>query len=113
MTDNDIAWISGLAVTMVSVAIYVILLVTADYNPIERKARRLAILASTIVSAAIWAITATVFSLVSELIGNSLIFPSVGLTGVAVWHASRITYGRMGGGKESHDSPPQEAGARS
>lgn len=113
MTNNDIAWLSGLAVTMTSAAIYFILLVTADYSPIERRARRLAILASVIVSAAIWCVTVAVYSLVSELIGNFLIFPSIGLTGVAVWHVSRITYRKMGGGKESQDSPSQEAGARS
>lgn len=49
MTNNDIAWLSGLAVTMTSAAIYFILLVTADYSAIERRARRLAVLASVIV----------------------------------------------------------------
>lgn len=112
MTDNDIAWFSGLVFTLIPAAVYVILLITEDYSPIERKARRLAILASVIVSAAIWSVTAAVYSFVSELIGNFLMFPSVGLNAVAIWYASRITYRKMGGGKESQDSSSQEAGAR-
>lgn len=113
MTNNDIAWLLGLAVTLIPTGIYFILVITADYRPIERRARRLAILASVIVPAAIWSATATVYFFVSELIGNFLMFPSVGLTAVAVWYASRITYQKMGGGKESQDSPSQKAGARS
>lgn len=110
MTDNDIAWLSGLVVTLIPAAVYFILRITEDYSWIERRARRLAILASVIVSAAIWSVTVVVYSFVSELIGNFLMFPSIGLTAVAVWYASWITYRKMGGGKES---PSQEAGARS
>lgn len=113
MTDNDIAWLSGLAVTLIPMVIYVILLLTRDYSPIERRARRLSILASVIAAVAIWSVTATVFFLVSELVGNFLMFPSIGLTAVAVWHASTITYRKMGGGKESPDTPAQEARAGS
>jgi predicted metal-binding membrane protein len=113
VTDNDIAWLAGLAATMIPTAIYVILLVTRDYRPIERRARRFAILASVIASVAIWSVTATVFFLVSELIGNFLMFPSIALTAVAVWHASTITYRKMGGGKESPDSRSGEARAGS
>lgn len=111
MTNNDIAWLAGLVVTMIPAVIYFILLITADYSPIERRARRSAILASVIVSAAISSVTVTVYSLVSELAGNFLVFPSIGLTAVAVWHVSRITYRKMGGGKRSQDIPPQEAGS--
>lgn len=110
MTNYDIAWLSGMAVTMIPTVIYFILLMTADYSPIERRARRLAILASVIVSATIWGGTATIYTLVSELVGIFLIYPSIGLTGIAVWHTSRITYRKMGGGSESNEIPPQEAG---
>lgn len=113
MTDNDIAWLSGLVATLVPAAVFVVLLITADYEPIERRARRLAILVSVIVSVAIWSVAAAVYSFVSELIGNFLMFPSVGLNAVAIWYASRFTYRKTGGGKESHDSSSQEAGARS
>jgi membrane-associated HD superfamily phosphohydrolase len=113
MTNNDIAWLSGLIVTLIPAVIYFILQITADYSPLERRARRLAILASVIVAAAILSATATVYSFVSELIGNFLMFPSLGLTAVAIWCASRITYQKTGGGKESHGSSSQEARTRS
>lgn len=113
MTNNDIAWLSGLTVTMIPTVIFWILLMTEGYNPIERRARRLAILASVIATAAIWSTTAIMHFFVSELIGNFLMFPSIGLTAVAVWHASRFTYRKMGGGKESQNSPSQGVGARS
>lgn len=112
MTNNDIAWLSGLIVTLIPAAICFILLITGDYSPIERRARRLAILASIIVLVAIWSTTATVYFLVSELIGNFLTFPSIGLAAVAVWYASRITYRKMGGGRELQDCSSQERGAR-
>lgn len=111
MTNNDIAWLSGLIVTMIPAVIYFILLMTEDYSLIERRARRSAILASVIVSAAIWSVTVAVHTLVSELAGNFLVFPSIGLTAVAVWHVSRITYRKMGGGKESQNRLSQEAGS--
>lgn len=104
MTNNDIAWLAGLTVTITPVVIYVILLMTADYNPIERRARRLAILVSVIVFVAIWTVTASIYSFVSELAGNFLMFPSIGFSAVAVWHVSRITYREMDGGKESQSS---------
>lgn len=110
MTDNDIAWFSGLIVTMVPAVIFFILLITSDYEAIERRARRFAILASVLVSATIWSVTTVVFFFVSELVGNFLMFPSVALTAVAVWYASRITYRKMGGGSESQDRPSQETG---
>lgn len=104
MTNNEIAWFSGLAVTMIPTAIYVVLLITEDYSPAERRARRLAILASVVVSVAIWTVTAAVYSFGSEVVGTFLMFPSIGLSVVAVWHASRITYRKMGGGRESQHS---------
>lgn len=113
MTDNNIAWFAGLIVTMIAAAIYVILLMTRDYSPIERRARRLTILASIVGSVAIWGVTLAIYLFVSELIGNFLVIPSIGLTGVGVWHISRTTYRKMGGGKESQDGPSQQAGAGS
>lgn len=113
MTDNNIAWFAGLITTMIAVAIYAILLMTRDYSPTERRARRLAILASVIVLVAIWGVTLAIYLFVSELVGNFLAMPSIGVTAVAVWHASTITYRKTGGGKESQDGPSQEAGARS
>lgn len=113
MTNNDIAWLSGLAVTMIPTVIYFIVLLTRDYSPIERRARRLAILASVVASAAIWSVTVAIYLFVSGLVGNFLVFPSIGLTALGVWHASRITYRKLGGGTESQDGPSREAGARS
>lgn len=110
MASNDIAWLAGLITTMISAAIWFIVLVTRDYSAIERRARRAAIIASVTASAAIWGVTVTVYS-ISELMGNFLIFPSIGLTAIAVWHASRITYQKMGGGR-SPDNSTQESGAR-
>lgn len=107
MTNNDIAWFAGLVVTLIPALVYFVLLITADYSPIERRARRFAVLASVIVSAAIWSATATVYSFVSQLIGSFLMFPSIGLTAVGIWYASRITYLEMGGGKELQDRPSQ------
>lgn len=113
MSDNNMAWFAGLIITMIAVAIYAILLMTGDCSPIERRARRLAVLASVIVSVAIWGVTLAIYLFISELVGNFLAMPSIGVTAVAIWHASTITYRKMGGGKESQDGPAQEAGARS
>lgn len=110
MTANDIAWLAGLAATMITAAIWFIVLVTRDYSPVERRARRLAILASVLVSAAIWSVTVTIYSLFSQVVGNFVMFPSIGLTALAIWHASRITYRQMGGGQKSADSPRQGPG---
>ncbi|WP_018078802.1 hypothetical protein [Thiobacillus denitrificans] len=113
MTNNDIAWLAGLAVTAIPTIIYYILLMTEDYGPIERRARRFAILASFIVFMAIWSVTASIYSFVSELAGIFLMFPSIGLSAVAVWHVSRLTYRKMGGGKESQSSSSEGATVRS
>lgn len=113
MTNNDIAWLAGLAVTVIPAVTYFILLMTADYSPIERRARRMTILVSVIVFLAIWSVTAYVYTFVSELAGNFLMFPSIGLTAVALWHVSRITYRKMGGGKESQISRSGDAAVRS
>ena len=109
MTNNDIALFSGLGVTLISGAVYIILLLTEDYSPTERRARRLAILAAVIAPAAIWSATAAVYSL-SELIGSFLIFPSIGIVAVAVWYASSTTYRKMGGGNGSNAISSEDAG---
>lgn len=109
MTENNIAWLAGLVTTMISAAIWFVVMVTRDYSPVERRARRAAVIASVTASAAIWGATVTIYSF-SELAGNFLIFPSIVLTAVAVWHASRITYRKMGGG-ESQGNCTQESGA--
>lgn len=111
MSEIDIAMLSGLAVTIIPAIIYFILLMTEDYSPIERRARRLAILAGVVSAGVIFGTTAIVHFRVSEMIGAFLMYPSVGLTGIAVWHASRITYRKMVGGRESTDRPSQEEGA--
>lgn len=110
MTNNNIALFSGLVVTLISAATYFILQMTADYNPTERRARRLAILVSVIVSAAIWSVVVAIYSF-SELVGSFLVYPSIGLTAVAVWHASKITYREMGGGNGPNEIPSEDAGA--
>lgn len=109
MTNNDIALFSGLIVTLILVCVYIILLLTADLSPIERRARRLAILAAVSASAAIWGATAAVYSL-SELIGSFLIFPSIGLVAIAAWHASSAAYRKMGGGNGSKEILSEDAG---
>lgn len=96
MTNHDIAWLTGLAVTAIPTIIYYILLMTEDYGPIERRARRFAILASVIVFIAIWSVTTSIYTIISELAGIFLMFPSIGLSAVAVWHVSRLTYRKMG-----------------
>lgn len=111
MSEIDIAALSGMAVTIIPAIIYFILLMTKDYSPIERRARRLSILAVVVAAGVIFGTTAAIYFLVSEVIGAFLMYPSVGLTAIAVWHASRITYQKMGGGRESTDRPLQEEGA--
>jgi heme A synthase len=109
MTNNDIALFSGLVVTLISAAVFLILEMTADYSPTERRARRLAILASVVVSAAILGATVAIYNF-SELVGSFLVYPSIGLTAVAVWHASRFTYRALGGGNRSNGIPSEDAG---
>lgn len=111
MTNNEIAWLAGLVATMIPGLIWFIALLTQDYSPVERRARRSAIFASVTVAATITSATVAAYSL-SELVGNFLVFPSIGLTAVTVWHASRITYRKMGGGKLQDNRAP-EVGARS
>lgn len=111
MTDNDIAFFAGIVLTLMLEAVYIILVMTADFSPVERRARRLAILASVAVSAVIWTMTVAVYSLVSELVGSFLIFPSIALTAIGVWHASRITYRKMGGGNELSEAASVDARA--
>lgn len=111
MSEIDIAVLSGLAVTVIPAILYFILLMTEDFSPIERRARRLAILAGVVSAGVIFGTTAIVYFRVSEVIGAFLMYPSMGLTGVAVWHASRITYRKMGGGQESTGNPSQGVGA--
>lgn len=113
MSDVEIASLAGVVVTLVSVIAFFIYLITDDHNPIERRAKRLAILAGVASVAAVVGAVVAIYFFVSEVIGAFLWFPSIGLAVIAVWHASKTTYRLMGGGKPSEDGPSQNAAASS
>jgi uncharacterized membrane protein (GlpM family) len=113
MSDVDIASLSGMLVTFASMICYLIYLFTNDNNPIERQAIRLAILAGVASVAAVVGTVVAIYYFVSEVISAFLWFPSIALAGIAVWHASKITYRLMGGGRSSEDDPSQNAEASS
>ncbi len=113
MNDVEIASLAGAFVTLVSVIVLLIFLLTNDYHPIERRAIRMAILAGVAAMAAVGGTVVAIYFFVSEVIGAFLGFPSIGLSGIAVWHACKHTYRLMGGGMNSQDSPSQEPKASS
>lgn len=113
MSEVEIASLAGMFTTFISVIIFLIYLITNDDNPIERRAIRLAILAGVASVAAVIGAVVAIYYFVSEVLGAFLWFPAIALTGIAVWHASKITYRLMGGGKSSGDGPSQNAEASS
>lgn len=113
MSDVENALLAGMFVSLASMLIFLIFLLTNDYKPIERRAIRMAILAGITAVAAVGGTVVAIYFFVSEVIGAFLGFPSIGLAGIAVWHAFKHTYRLMGGGMDSQGSPSQESKASS
>lgn len=103
MSEVEIASLAGMFTTFISVIIFLIYLITNDKNSIERRAIRLAILSGVASVAAVIGAVVAIYYFVSPVISAFMWFPSIGLAAVAVWHASKLTYRLMGGGKESKD----------
>ncbi len=103
MSEVEIASLAGMFTTFISVIIFLIYLITNDKNSIERRAIRLAILSGVASVAAVIGAVVAIYYFVSPVISAFMWFPSIGLAAVAVWHASKLTYRLMGGGKEPKD----------
>ena len=113
MTQIEFAFFSGAMTTILVMVILGIKASTEHFPPVERRARRLATAAAVAAALAVAGAEAILFFFVSEVAGAFLAYPSLALTALAVWHASRITYKKMGGGGSSVVSPSQNAGASS
>ncbi len=111
MTQIEFALFSGAMATLLVMAVLVIKVMTEHLPPVERRARRLAIAAGVGAALAVVGAEAILYFYMSEIAGAFMAYPSLALATLAVWHASRITYRKMGGGRESTDNPSQGVGA--
>lgn len=109
MTSNELAFFMGLLATLLAMTILVLKVATEDYSPVERRARRFAILAGVVAAALVVGAEQAIYFNVSQVVGAFMAMPSVGLATIAVWHASRMTYRKLGGGKEKKISSPKAA----
>lgn len=107
MTQIEFAFVLGAMATLLVMAVLVIKVMTESYPPVERRARRVATAAAVAAALAVIGAEAILYFFVSEVAGAFMAYPSLPFTALAVWYASRITYRKFGGGKESQDSPPQ------
>lgn len=92
MNDNDLAFFIGTVVFLIGFIVFGVLALTQDLNPIERRARRVAILAAMATVTVTLGSVAFTFYYVSEFIGSFLAMPSLGITAVATWYTTRLTY---------------------
>lgn len=109
MSSNELAYFMGLLATLLAMSIFILKVATEDYSPVERRARRFAILAGVAALALVVGSELAIYSFVSQVIGAFMAMPSVGLATIAVWHASRMTYRELGGGREKKISSPKAA----
>lgn len=98
MNPKDIAFLAGTVTMLVTVVVYMIIMMTSDLNPVERRARHGAILAGVLAGAAVIGCQVALYVYVSEVAGSFMIAPSIGLAGIAIWHSVRLTYRRLRGG---------------
>ena len=103
MTQIEFAFFAGAMATLLVMAVLVIKVATDHFLPRERRARRFATAAAIGAALAVIGAEAILYFFVSEIAGAFLAYPSLALTVLAVWHASRITYRKMGGGQERHN----------
>lgn len=113
MNQIEFAFFSGAMATLLVMAVLVIKVATDHFLPRERRARRFATAAAVGAALAVAGAEAILYFFVSEVAGAFMAYPSLALAALAVWHASRITYRKMGGGRTSTDSPTQNAVASS
>lgn len=109
MTQNELAYFMGNVVTLLVMTIIIVKISTENFGPIERRARRFAILAAVVAIAALIGAEVATYLYVSEVIASFMVLPSVGLGFLAVLHATRMTYRWMGGGKEEKIASQKEA----
>ena len=105
MTQIELAFFAGAMATLLVMAVLVIKVATDHFLPRERRARRFATAAAIGAALAVIGAEAILYFFVSEIAGAFLAYPSLALTALAVWHASRTTYRKMGGGQERHNGP--------
>lgn len=105
MTQIEFAFLSGAAATLLVMVVLGIKASTEHFPPVERRARRLATAAAVGAALAVVGAEASLYFFVSEVAAAFMAYPSVALAALAVWHTSRIAYRKMGGGKQSQDSP--------
>ncbi len=111
MTQIEFAFFSGAMATLLVMVVLAIMASTEYLPPVERRARRLAIAAAVGAALALAGAEAILYFFVSEIAGAFMAYPSLALAVLTVWHASRITYRKMGGGQESMNNPSQGVGA--
>lgn len=107
MTQIEFAFISGAIATLLVMVVLGIKASTEHFPPVERRARRLATAAAVAAALVVIGAEAILYFFVSEVAAAFMAYPSVALAALAVWHASKITYRKMGGGKQTQDSPSQ------
>lgn len=111
MTQIEFAFFSGAMATLLVMVVLGIKASTEYLPPLERRARRLAIVAAVGAALVVAGAEAILYFFVSEVAGAFMAYPSLALAALAVWRASKITYRKMGGGLGSADSTSQGAGA--
>jgi cytochrome bd-type quinol oxidase subunit 2 len=100
MTQIELALFSGAMATLFVMMVLLIKVATEGFPPVERRARRFATAAAISAALAVIGSEAILYFFVSEVAGAFMAYPSLALTALAVWHASRITYRELGGGRE-------------
>ena len=100
MSPNDFAFFMGTVVLLIGAIIFIVFYATENFNPVERRARRFAVLAAAMSAAAVIGSVVAIYLFVNKVAGSFLAMPSIGIAGVAVWHATWMTYMQLGGGQE-------------
>lgn len=109
MTSNEFAFFMGLLATLLALTTLMLKVVTEDYSPVERRTLRFTILAGAVAAALVVGAELALYFYVSQVIGAFMAMPSVGLATIAIWYAARMTYQKLGDGKEKKISSPKAA----
>ena len=99
MSESDAALMWGVFFTLGVMAVWFVGIMTADYAPIERRARRFATLAACLAVGAIAVLVWGIYRYVSEVAAMFLIPPSLPTAMLVAWFGADVTYTIFGGGQ--------------
>ena len=107
MSESDVALISGALATLGGMAVWAVSMLTADFTPVERKARRFATLSACLAVGAVAIFEWGIYRYVSEVAAMFLIAPCLPMAALAAWFGAQAAYRMFGGGQveEVPESP--------